>query len=85
VHTGFWWGKLKERGHSANPDVLEDNIKMVLQELGLGDKDGIDLAQAKDRWPRLVKVLINLRVPYNVGNLLISLKPVSFSRRTLFP
>ena len=52
----------------------EDNIKMDLQEVGCGGMDWIELVQ--DR-------VMNLRVPWNAGNL-TSWKPVSFSRRTLF-
>ena len=42
---------------------LENNIKIDLQEVGLGCMDWIDLAQARDRWRALVKALMNLRVP----------------------
>jgi hypothetical protein len=42
---------------------LEDNIKMDLQEVGLGYMDWIDLTQARDRWRALEKAVMNLRVP----------------------
>jgi len=45
--------------------------------------DWIGLAQDRDRWRTLVSEIMNLRVPWNVGNFLTSCKPVSFSRRTL--
>jgi hypothetical protein len=40
-----------------------DNIRMDLQEVGCGYVDWIGLAQDRDRWRRLVNVVINLRVP----------------------
>ena len=41
----------------------EDNIRMDLQEVGLGYKDWIGLAQDRDRWRALVSAVRNLRVP----------------------
>ena len=41
----------------------EDNIKMDLQEMVCGSIDWIDLAEVRDRWRALVKVVMNLRVP----------------------
>ena len=60
-----------------------DNIRTELQEVGCGYMDWIGLAQDRDRWRTLVSAVMNLRVPWNVGNFLTSCKPVSFSRRTL--
>jgi hypothetical protein len=34
--------------------------------------DWIDLAQDRDRWRALVDTVMNLRIPYNAGNLLTS-------------
>jgi hypothetical protein len=44
----------------------------------------IDLAQNRDRWWAVLNAVMNLRVPQNVGNVLISCEPVSYSRRTLY-
>jgi hypothetical protein len=41
----------------------EDNIKMDLQEVGCGGMDWIKLAQDRDRWRALVKVVMDLQVP----------------------
>ena len=40
-----------------------DNIRMDLQEVGFGYMDWIGLAQDRDRWRKLVSVVMNLRVP----------------------
>ena len=41
----------------------EDNIRMDLQEVGLGYEDWLGLAQDRDRWRALVSAVRNLRVP----------------------
>ena len=41
----------------------EDNIRMDLQEVGLGYEDWIGLAPDRDRWRALVSAVRNLRVP----------------------
>jgi len=41
----------------------EDNIKMDLWEVGCEGMDCIDVAQDRDRWQALVKVVLNLQVP----------------------
>ena len=43
----------------------------------------IELAQNREGWRALVKAIMKLRVPQNEGNFLTSLKPISFSRKTL--
>jgi hypothetical protein len=42
--------------------VLEDDIKMELQEVGCGSMNWIDLAQDMDRWRPLVNAVMNIRV-----------------------
>jgi hypothetical protein len=46
--------------------------------------DWIDLAEYRDWWWTLVNAVMNLRVPWNTGNLSLSgWGPVNFSGRTL--
>jgi hypothetical protein len=56
-----------------------DNIQMDLQEVGCRSMDWIELAMVRERWRALVNAIMNLRIPQNVGNILTSCKPVSFS------
>ena len=46
--------------------------EMDLQEVGWGRVDWLALAQDRDRSRALVSAVMNLRVPYNAGNLLTS-------------
>jgi len=41
----------------------EDNIKMDLQETGLGGMDWNDLFQERVRWRALERAVVKLRVP----------------------
>jgi hypothetical protein len=44
----------------------QENIKMALQEIGLGGGDSVDwifLAQVRDKWWTLVNSVVNLGVP----------------------
>ena len=41
----------------------EDNIRIDVQEVGLGYEDWIGWAQDRDRWRTLVCAVRNLRVP----------------------
>jgi len=41
----------------------EDNIKMVLQEVGCVGMDWIELAQDRDRWRALLNAIMNVLFP----------------------
>jgi hypothetical protein len=64
VHTGFWWGNVKEG------DRLEDTgidgriiLRRIFRRWG-GSMDWIGLTQDTDQWLALVNAVMNLRVPY---------------------
>ena len=62
--TGCWWGSLRERGHWGDQDVDgRINIKMDLQEVGVGRGDWMELTQDRDRWRALVGAVRDFRVP----------------------
>jgi hypothetical protein len=57
-------GKLEGKRPLGRPRRRwEDNIKMVLQEVGCGGIDWIDLTQDRDRWQGLVNTVMNRPVP----------------------
>jgi hypothetical protein len=70
VHTGYWWGDLREGDHSVNPGV--DGRKILKWIFNKWDEgmDWIKLAQDRDRWRAVVNAVMNLRVPQNAGNFL---------------
>jgi hypothetical protein len=63
VHTGFWWGNLKERDHLEEPGVDDRIILTWIFRKWDGDIDWVDLAQDWERWRALVNAVMNLQVP----------------------
>jgi hypothetical protein len=64
VHTGFWWGHLREGDHLEGPGIDGRIIlKWIFKKWDGGGMDWIDMAQDRDRWRALVNVVMNLRVP----------------------
>jgi hypothetical protein len=55
-------GNLRERDHWGYPDILENNIKMELQEVGGSCRDWMELAQDRETWRALVSTVMNFRV-----------------------
>jgi hypothetical protein len=61
VHTGFWWGNLREGDHLEDKGVDGRKILKGFREVGWG-MDWIDLAQDRDRWLAVVNAVMNLRL-----------------------
>ena len=41
----------------------EDNVRMVLKEIGINTRNWVDSAQDKDYWKTLVNAALNIQVP----------------------
>jgi hypothetical protein len=57
-------GKLERKRPLGRPRIRwEDNIRVDIQEVGLGDMIWIGLARDRDRWRAIENAVMNLRVP----------------------
>jgi len=63
VYRVLMWKPEEKRPLGRLRLIQEDNIKMDLQEVECGGMDWINLAQDRDRWRALVKVVMHLWVP----------------------
>jgi hypothetical protein len=62
VHTGFWWGDLREGDHLEDRGVDGMIILKWIFKKYWGGMDWIDMAQDRDRWRAVVSAVMNLRV-----------------------
>jgi len=72
VHTGFWWGKVRERDHLEDPVVDGRIILRWIFGRWAGGMEWIDLAEDRDRWRGIVNAVMHPRVPQNAGNFVTS-------------
>jgi hypothetical protein len=61
VHTGFWWGNLREGDHLKDSGI--DGRIILIWMFRTGGMDWIDLTQDMDLWRILVNAVMNLRIP----------------------
>jgi len=62
VHTGFWWGNLRENEHLEGLWVVGRIILKKIMKKWCGDTDCIDVTQDRNRWRAVVNAVMNLRV-----------------------
>ena len=64
VHTGFWWGNLREKDLLGRPRCRwEDNIKVYVKKIVREGVKCIDLTKNGDRQWVLVNTVVNFRIP----------------------
>ena len=64
MHTGFWWGKLRERDHLE--DLVVDGriiFQWIFKEQDWEGVDWIDVAQDKDSWWAVLNEEFKFQVP----------------------
>jgi hypothetical protein len=63
VHTGFWWGDLRQGDYLGDSGVDGRIILKWIFKKWDGGMDWIELAQDRDSWRDVVNAVMNLRVP----------------------
>jgi hypothetical protein len=66
----------------SDPSFLRLKLLLIwILEIGCGGMDSAHLAQDRDQWRVLVKMVMNLWVTYNVGKFFSTCTTDGFSRR----
>ena len=60
MHTGFWWGNMRERDHLEDTGL---DGRIILKWNFRRGVEWIDLAQDRDRWRAPLNAVRNIRVP----------------------
>jgi hypothetical protein len=61
VHTGFWWGILREGDHLEDTGIGGRIILIWMFRKWVRGMEWIDLAQDMDMWRALVNAVMNLK------------------------
>jgi len=72
MHTGFWWGRLKEGDHLEDLGIEGRIILKLILKNTMWIMHWIDLTQDRVKWQAVVNVVMNLWVPLNARNFLTS-------------
>ena len=72
MHTGFWWGRLKEGDHLEDLGLEGRIILKLILKNTMWIMHWIDLTQDRVKWQAVVNVVMNLWVPLNARNFLTS-------------
>jgi hypothetical protein len=62
MHTGFWWGHLREGDHLKDLGIYGRIILQWIFKKWDRSMDWIDVAQDTDRWRALVNAVMNFWV-----------------------
>jgi hypothetical protein len=81
MRIGYWWKAEGKRPLRRPRPRWVDNIKIDLRGIGWSDMELTDLVQDRNQWRAHVSMVMNIRVPKNVGNFLSSCMTCGCSRR----